>query len=443
MSALVNNNAVTLAKILCQQEIQACRRIHRDDEHRLSLELCILLGETLKVAIACERSESSLTDYLDDMMSSNELLPREKLILDCMRMPFKGAEYLDDISKTISYQSDASICAAVTHQVSHVLQLAGHYNESFEAIGRYLVRFQAEDPKTLAKLEQGSDFFFDCENTRWIRSGEHQYLRLPRSCLEKDNRFVDQINTLAYCHFGLYGSNESLMNVLSDSIGNYTIFLLTEGLRRKLDPDFLRPIIGAYINSEFFTNFYMRPLTHLPWGGEHLSLLKPLLPSEKSIIARIKDGEDLSDTLELAAHVGEHELASRINDEMFNWAYKNEFNGDEDIYYTACIAADLSLEEAEHWLQYGNFTELDLHFATYYAAQYLCCRGWELSEAVDYIRVERIDEVMIADKWANGFDVAKDIEYFLNSSCVSSASKIASLRFLGAKQPVPQVDGGT
>ena len=72
----------------------------------------------------------------------------------------------------------------------------------------------------------------------------------------------------------------------------------------------------------------------------------------------------------------------------------------------------------------------------YYAADYLCCRGWELSEAIYLTEAQRIDKDLIANKWANGFDVAEDVEYLLTSASTSSIEKISSLQYLGSIQPV-------
>ena len=64
--------------------------------------------------------------------------------------------------------------------------------------------------------------------------------------------------------------------------GKYQNALIIEALRRELDIDFLRPIVEEAIPDKSFRVSGSDMLTHLEWGGEHLSLLKPLLiqPSE-------------------------------------------------------------------------------------------------------------------------------------------------------------------
>ena len=432
---LVDGNAVSLAKVLCQQAVQSCRETHKEDKNALSQNLCAHLGETLKVAIACEGNESSLTAFLNE--ASHGMLPREKLIFDSMRKHCRGSENLNELSRTLSYQSDLNVCAAVTHNVSHLLQLAGRYDESFDAIGRYLIRFEIEDGEKLDELERYGNYFFDYGNTLQIRSGMHQHLRLPSSCVPNgDGPLYRPTSDRMRFYFSIFGSDEILKTTLSNGINKFTDFLLIEGLRRKLDPDFLKPIVEAYIKNENVTQFAFGYLTHLPWGGEHLALFKSLLPSEKSIIASIKDGDSAYNTLELAAHVGEDELASRINTEAFNYAYENGFEQDnEDYYYRACIAAGL-YDEAEEWVTEGAPDEWDLPSALYSAADYLCCRGWELSEAIYLTEAQRIDKDLIANKWANGFDVAEDVEYLLTCASTSSIEKISSLQYLGSIQPV-------
>ena len=88
---------------------------------------------------------------------------------------------------------------------------------------------------------------------------------------------------------------------------------IIEGLRRKMDPEFLKPILEKYFNNEKIKNFSFSMLTHLPWGGDHLSLFKPLLITEKDISKNVHENRFLCGQLELAAHVGENELAEKIN----------------------------------------------------------------------------------------------------------------------------------
>ena len=431
---IFNLSAGELATSLCQQSIELLPELYKDDPTKLSQNLCAFLGETLKASVSCgSRIPAALSRELNIALSSHHIQPREKLILESMK-DYRNP--LNEVFKTLSYQSDANTCAAVVYNVSCLLQLSGNYNDSYEIIGQYLARFERENPEALDVIEKMSNYFFSYFSTTIYRRGGHSLKKIPKNCWSSnDSRFPDPHSDRIIYFYSIYNSsNDLLANHLEYGHSTYMDSLIIEGLRRKMDPDFLRPILTKYFKDEGSIFYSFSMLTHLPWGGDHLSLFKPLLIEEKEISANLDETVFLCNNIILAAHVGDEELAFKINEAAFNYAYENDFELDNgDYFYKACIASNL-FDEAEKWLVEGNPDEYDLPEALYDATDYLCSRGWELEDAIATTEAERIDHKLIASKWSNGFDVTKDIKYLLNSDLCSGIQKISSLSFLKNKK---------
>lgn len=421
--------------ILCQQTIEYLGLLNKDNPEKLSQSLCALLGETLKTTVAInsmekqKRVNSGLLREFNIALSSNKIQPREKLILESM-LDFRKP--LDDLFKILSYQSDGNTCAAVINNVSDLLQVSGNYNASFEIIGRYIERFERDDPEMLQKLDQGGNYFFSYHSIIYQRRGLHTLDKIPKTChppvinhipnpVSKRITYFYAINSL---------SNNLLGHYLENGNSEYMDSFIIEGLRRKMDADFLKPILAKYFKDKKVNSFSFSMLTHLPWGGKYLSLFKPLLISEKNFKNYLNDSSFLCSQLELAAHVGEIELAKKIHKLAFDYAFENDFGNDNaDYFYQACMAADL-FDEADQWLYEGYPDEFDLPSALYNSADYLCSRGWELEDVLDTAGPEVLDSRLVASKWANGFDVSNDIKYLLDSDLCSGFEKIRSLSFL-------------
>jgi hypothetical protein len=425
-----NLSTSELATSLCLQSIELLPELDKNDPTELSKNLCAFLGETLKVAVSSgTQIPTALSRQLNIAISSNQLQPREKLILESMKN-YKNP--LNEVFKILSYQTDANTCAAVVHNLSWLLQLSGNYNGSYEIIGQYLARFEEENPKALDEIEKTTNYFFSYFRSTYIRRGGHSLKKIPRNYWPpRDSKFPASLSERISYFYTIYNSsNDLLINHLESGQLKYFDSLITEGLRRKIDPDFLKPILTKYFKDNNITHYSLAMLTHLPWGGDHLSLFKPLLIKEKEISENIEETLFLCDKIMLAAHVGDEELALKINEAAFNHAYKNDFEDENaDYFYKACIAANL-FDEAERWLTEGEPDEWDLPSALYDATDYLCSRGWELEEALLTTEAEKINYELIASKWSNGFDVTNDIKYFINSELSSGIDKIISLSFL-------------
>ena len=414
---------------LCLELIESIKNSFKKDPTELSQNLCAMLGETLKVVVSC----SGQLHYLNNTIKSlsSEIQPREKLILDCM---LKYRESSSEFIKLLSYQSDVNTCAAVVHNVSVCQQLAGLFNESYLNIGCFLDRFEIEDSEALDKLQRGGNYFFGYHNIyRDIRGFHNFFDRIPEIC--KTSTSAGPIRTIPSdrirYYFGLYGSDETLGESLEIDTEYFQTHLIIEYLRRSLDTSFLKPIIEKYFEKNNIKSFSFSMLTHLPWGGEQLALFRPLLIKERDISDNLDNSTYLCNAMELAAHVGEKDLARKINRAAFNYSYDHDFELDNvDYFFQACIAADL-IEEADEWLLNGEADEWDLPGALYNATDYLCSRGWTLEDAYQQTYVERIDHQLIGSKWANGFDVVEDIEFLFNNNLCQGFDKIMILKYLG------------
>ena len=425
-----NLSTSELATSLCLQSIELLTELHKNDPTALSQNLCAFLGETLKVAVSSgAQIPTALSRQLNIAISSNQLQPREKLILESMKN-YKNP--LNEVFKILSYQTDAQTCAVVVHHVSCLLQLSGNYNDAYKIIGRYLARFESEDIKNLDQIEKMSDYFFSYFITTNMKRGGHNLDQIPRSCWpDMDKRAPIPLSDRIVYFYTIYNSsNDVLANQLRNGSSRYMDNLIIEGLRRKMDIDFLKPLVLKYFKNNNIIDFDLSMLTHLPWGGDHLSLFKPLLIKEKEILENIDETHFLCNQIKLAAHLGDEELAIKINNIAFNHAFKNDFSLDNADYFSAaCIAANL-FDEAEEWLLEGGPDEWDLPLALYNATDYLCSRGWELDEALMTTEADKIDHRLIASKWSNGFDVTNDIKYLLNSELSLGIEKIVSLSYL-------------
>ena len=153
-------------------------------------------------------------------------------------------------------------------------------------------------------------------------------------------------------------------------------------------------------------------LTHLEWGGEHLSLLKPLLIQPSEIDDLVGDTRRACLQMEIFAHVGALDLAMEINEKSYSYSENEDFELDNaDYFYEACVACGF-YDEANLWLANGYPDEFDLPIRIKRAVDFRCSRGRSLEDVVYCEYPKSLSWEWVAGKWLNGFDVKEDIEFF-------------------------------
>lgn len=413
---------------LCQSVIEQLPRVFTEDKEQLSQNLCAILGETLKVVNSENGNIDPITELYEKCLEKGLIQHNEKLILDKMRT-FKSSLVNDDLFVSLSYISDIRVCAATVHNVAHLLQLSGYYDEAYTLIGRLITRFEDEAPEELNKIDRSGNFFFSDWNINKTRHGFHNLSTVPEKCRPKhQGSLTAPLSQRSSYYFAMYGNEVALKRTLEHQ-SKYHSALLLEAFRREMDVEFLRPLVTAAILNNEWVLHSMNMLTHLEWGGEHLSLLRPMLIKQADIPDLLDDTRRACWQMELAAHVGEIDLALEINNRAFSYSEEQDFQLDnEDYFYLACVACCFH-EEANEWLYHGYPDETDLPDRIYQGVDFRCSRGESLSHAVYTDEPSYIDHELIVAKWLNGFNVQADIDFILKSNLANTIEKICSLKY--------------
>ena len=413
---------------LCQSVVEQLPRVFKEDKEKLSQNLCAILGETLKVVNSENGNINPITELYEKCLEKGLIQHNEKLILDKMRS-FKSSLVNDDLFEILSYVSDIRVCVATVHNVAHLLQLSGDYDEAYTLIGRLIARFEDEAPEELNKIDRRGNFFFSYWNINKTRHGFHNLSIVPEKCRPKyQGSLTAPLSQRSSYYFAMYGNEAALNSALEHQSKYHGAFLL-EAFRREIDVDFLRPMVTAAISNNEWPLESMSMLTHLKWGGEHLSLLRPMLINKSDIPDLLDDTKRACWQMELAAHVGEIDLAYEINKKAFSYSEEQEFQLDnEDYFYLACVACGF-YDQANEWLDYGYPDDWDLPDKIYQGVDFRCSRGELLSHAVCSDEPSSIRHELIVGKWLNGFNVQADIDFTLTSNLATTIEKICSLKY--------------